>query len=74
MKKKQVSTLVLALFCYLGLHGGRIALYREPGGAPAYVFPYNAELLPLQDRQALETGIPCPDREELTRLLESYLS
>ena len=71
MRKRAVIFLLCA---YLGLYGGHIALWDTPGGAPQYVFPYSAALLPQQDQQALEAGIYCPTQEEVNRLLQDYLS
>ncbi len=71
--KKHVCTLLL-LTCFLGLQDGYLALFRGKDTAAYHVFPYRAELYPKIDRQALKDGIPFSSQDELSRLLEDYLS
>ena len=58
----------------LGIHGGRITLWKDGDPSPVKVFPYSARLLPEKDRQALEKGIHFDTKEELAQRIEDYLS
>lgn len=74
MKNALTKALLLILCCYLGLHGGHLALWDSTQAQPLQVFPYRAEAYPKADQEALRRGIPITSREELTRLLEDYFS
>lgn len=74
MKHLGIRITALVLAGYIGLYGGKIALFRDGKKEPDQVFPYSAESLPPQARSALEKGIPFEDLKALTGLLESYLS
>lgn len=74
MRKKQWFSLLLAFGFILGIHEGRIALWREGETKPAKVFPYRAEMLPEADQDALREGIVIPDENALSSILEDYLS
>lgn len=64
-----------ALFSFLlGVHEGRIALWKDEDPQPVKVFPYYARMLPAADRRALEEGIRFESVDELVRMLEDYLS
>ncbi len=64
-----------AMFGFLlGIHEGRIALWKDEDPQPYKVFPYHARMLPADDRRALEEGIRFESAEELVRMLEDYLS
>ena len=58
----------------LGVHEGRIALWKGEDPEPIKVFPYYARMLPAVDRRALEEGIRFESAEDLVRVLEDYLS
>ena len=58
----------------LGVHEGRIALWKDEGRDPVKIFPYHARMLPAADRRALEEGIRFESAEDLVRLLDDYLS
>ena len=73
MFKKHLACLLL-LMGYLGLHNGYLALFENGSSEPSMILPYKAELYPKADRQALENGIPYENQQELTRLLEDFLS
>ena len=66
--------LSLILSFLLGVHEGKLALWRENAVQPEMVFPCPVEMLPEADRQALRNGIRIDSREDLARLLEDYLS
>lgn len=58
----------------IGVHNGKIALWRDGDPEPFKVFPYRASMLPDEQEQALKKGIRVESMEELERLLEAYLS
>ncbi len=65
----------VALFSFLlGVHEGRIALWKNEDSEPYKVFPYYARMLPVADRRALEEGIRFESTDDLVRLLADYLS
>lgn len=63
-----------ALLLLLGSWEGRVALLNSGTGQPLRVYPYRLSSLPPADQQALATGIPVPNEQELARMLEDYLS
>ena len=74
MKKHHLFHATVILCCYLGVHQGHLALWKQPGLQPERVFPYSIGLFPIKDQTALEKGIPFSSPSELTGLLEDYLS
>lgn len=58
----------------LGVHDGRVALWKEDDPQPIRIFPYRVTSLPPADQRALEKGIVIEAKEQLHRLLEDYLS
>lgn len=58
----------------LGIHNGKIALWKDNKPDPIKVFPYSASTLPLAEQERLKQGIPIESLEELHRLAEAYLS
>lgn len=64
----------LLLGFLLGIHDGRIALWKDTQAAPWRVFPYPAAALPPQAQQDLAKGIRVDSMEDLDRLLENFLS
>ena len=72
---RQIPLYLTLIFSFiLGVHEGRVALWRTPGGEPDTVFPYSAASLPPADQKRLEEGIVIDSEEDLMRLLEDYLS
>lgn len=55
-------------------HEGRIAVFREGAKTPELIFDVYTRMLPEPDRAALKAGIAVQDYEELTRLIEDYIS
>lgn len=55
-------------------HEGRIAVFREGAETPELIFDVYTRMLPEPDQAALEAGILVRDYEELTRLIEDYIS
>lgn len=74
MKKYRQLYLALMMGFILGIYKGNIALWKNNGGTPVHVFPYQAEMLPQEARDALESGICVESPEELEALAENYLS
>ena len=74
MAKRFHIYLSLLFTFLLGIHEGNVALWIEPAREPAVVFPYRAQLLPEQDRNALEQGIRVEKSLLLQQLIEDYLS
>ena len=58
----------------LGISDGYIALWKDGSTLPLQVFPYRSEMLPPSDQKALANGIHIAEPQELSRLLEDYLS
>lgn len=65
---------ILAFSLVLGSFRGYIALFDKGVSEPRYVYPYAVASLPEADRLALEQGIRVGNEEELSRLLEDFLS
>lgn len=74
MKRLTKLYCIIALGFLLGIHGGRIALWKDGHSEPIKVFPYSAELLPKQDRELLEEGLHFDTKEQLIARIEDYLS
>ena len=73
MRYRQIY-LALVFAFLIGNHKGFIALWKDPAGEPAIVFPYSVASLPPEDQRLLEKGIYLESEVELNRLLEDYLS
>lgn len=73
MKKRMLYLLLLAGF-YLGLHNRYLALFEDGKAQPMLVLPYKADAYSQEDQAALAQGIPYENQEQLTRLLEDFLS
>ena len=65
---------VLVLSLYLGVHDGKLALFREGHSVPVQVYPNLISTYPLKDQNALKAGIPITSKRQLAELLEAYLS
>ena len=70
---KRASAL-LFLLIYLGVYSGKLALWSDTDPKPLQVFPYNAQLYPEADQEALRHGIPITSVSEFVRVLEDYFS
>ena len=70
--KKEAFLIVVSLF--LGLHGGNLALVDGSTGKPVKIYPLSVSMLPRADQEKLREGIAIDSEEELSRLLEDYLS
>lgn len=77
MKKRTIAHLLSAAWIasfLLGIHEGRIALWKGEDPEPVKVFPYSVATLPKEEQQRLRDGIRIGSVSELERLLEAYLS
>lgn len=74
MKKRFFSCPLLLLGFLLGIHEGKIALWKDNDPQPMQVFPYRAEMLPEADQKALKKGIKVENMRQLYSLIEDYLS
>ena len=73
MKYRRLLT-ILALSFLLGVQNGYITLWKVGCEKPLWVFPYQAEMLPLTDQLALKKGIVIKSDSKLAEFLEDYLS
>ena len=74
MKKITILYCITLLGFLLGIHGGRIALWKDGKAEPIKVFPYSADLLPESDRALLEKGMNFDNKQQLIERIEDYLS
>ena len=77
MKKRPLTTFLCTtaqLGFLLGIHDGRIALWKDGETDPWRVFPYPAAVLPAEEQSALKKGIRVDSMDDLNRLLENFLS
>ena len=74
MMKRMICTAILCTVCYLGLHNGYLAIFDDESNDPLMVFPYQGKNYPAKDQIALNQGIPYQTQEELSNLLEDFLS
>ena len=73
-RKPYLAVFPLLMGLILGCHKGYVALWEEGAAEPRQIFPYKVTSLPLADQDALEKGIHVKTVEELSQLLEDYLS
>lgn len=59
---------------YLRDHEGRIAVFPAGSDIPELVFDVYTRMLPQSDQDLLQQGVYVADYEELTRLVEDYIS
>ena len=71
--KGRAAMVLLAGFL-LGLHDGRLTLWREGTAHPEQVYDIRADSLPPADQIKLRRGIRVESRQELWEILENYLS
>lgn len=64
----------LVFSLYLGISGGKLALFRTGSLIPLQVYPYPVSAYPYAEQRALLEGIPIESEEQLTSLLENFLS
>ena len=74
MKKQRILTNLVLFGFILGIHEGRVALWKDNQDKPMKVFPYQASMLPEVDQKRLQQGIHVDSLSELYQLVEDYLS
>ena len=57
----------------LGIHEGKVTLWRDGNTRPEQIYDIRADTLPPADRLELRRGIRVEDTEELWMILENYL-
>ena len=74
MKKRNYLYLTLILGVLLGCYEGHLALFQSGVSMPIRVFEQEIRFLPEADQTLVKRGIPISSREQLSYLLEDYLS
>jgi hypothetical protein len=74
VNRRQYCYIALILTILLGIHEGKLALWRQGEQYPLRVFPLNITSLPRADQSMLAEGIPVESEQQLAHLLEDYLS
>ena len=74
MKKYTILYNILLVGFLLGIHEGKVALWRDNREEPIKVLPFQATMLPEVDQKRLERGIHVDSLGELYQLLEDYFS
>lgn len=77
MKKKRYARIICSLLLMgflLGIHEGRVAIWREGEEKPWRVLPYPAIVLPSATQAQLKQGIRIDTMDDLERLLDNLLS
>lgn len=74
-RKRNLSTLLCAslLFTFLlGIHEGRLAIWKDSDPTPAKVLPVPTALLPSRVQGVLRQGVRVESDEEMAKLLEAF--
>lgn len=74
MKYRKLITQLMLLGFLLGIHNGKVALWKDPDPEPIRIFPCPVSTLPAEVRQALEHGIRFETETDLDSLLENLCS
>ena len=74
MKKRWIATQILLFGFILGIHEGKVALWKDNNPNPIKVFPYQASQLPEADQQRLEKGIHVDSISQLRKMIQDYFS
>lgn len=74
MKLLRFSCSIVLLGFLLGIHEGKIALWKDNDPEPIQVFPYPADMLPESDQKALKKGIHVENTRQLQDLIQDYFS
>jgi hypothetical protein len=70
----QVLCATLMMSFLLGIHEGRLALWKDDDPTPCKVFPCPAIVLPKAVQQQLRDGLRLETMDDVNRLLENFLS
>lgn len=74
MKSHRYRCTILLLGFLLGIHEGKIALWKDNDPTPMRIFPYEVSQLSEAEQQALKKGIRADDLAQLKRMLKDRLS
>ena len=75
MKFRKILLTNLLLFGFiLGIHEGKVALWKDGQRKPVKIFPYQASMFPDADRKRLEQGIHVESLNELYKMIQDYFS
>ena len=74
MIKRKLALNLLLIGFILGIHDGKVALWKDNQSKPIKVFPYQASTLPEPDQQRLAEGVHVDSLKELYKLIEDYFS
>lgn len=75
MKFRKILLTNLLLFGFiLGIHEGKVALWKDGVKRPVKVFPYQASMFPEEDQKRLQQGIHVESLNELYKMIEDYFS
>lgn len=64
----------LFLGFYLGLYNGNLAIWEDGHTQPSVILPYKAAIFPADDQNRLKDGIRFENHDELSGLLEDFMS
>lgn len=77
MKKRKSAIAIcplLLLGFLLGIHNGRVAIWKDGETAPWRIFPYPVAVLPTDTQTQLRQGIRIETMDDLDHFLENLLS
>ena len=74
MSKRAILANILLFGFLLGIHEGKVALWKDNHKKPIKVFPYAASQLPEADQKRLEQGVHVDSLGELYSLIQDYFS
>ena len=72
--KHIIALLPLIFSFYLGVYNGRLAIWDTDTKNPVFILPYKVSCYPEADQDRLREGIPFETTQELSVLLEDYIS
>ena len=72
MRKRRIAAQILLLGFILGVHEGKVALWKENNPKPIKVFPYQASQLPQEDQDRLAQGVHVDSIGQLRKLIQDY--
>lgn len=72
--ERHFCLIVLLLALFLGCHNGFLAIFEASSSIPVEILPYKVCVFPEKDIKLLEKGIPFSTTDELSELLDDYIS
>ena len=70
---KNLLPVALMLTFFVGVHNGRLALWKNEDPTPCKIFPCPVILLPQKVQEQLRSGVRLETIEDVNRLLENFL-